>query len=152
MGTSQGSPQKRSQVLVWTQRFVLYFLRSGQYFMCYHVGGVQFLGRIAHRYWNFYLGMTYFLVHDIFIHQRFKWFRNANGRYAKAVRRAHKIHHKHLGKEGGECFGMLWVPMKYFKKWLLFPPIVIELTITKVLVEADVCQLYFLFHPFLNGF
>ena len=26
-----------------------------------------------------------FLVHDIFIHQRFKWFRNANNRYAKAV-------------------------------------------------------------------
>jgi hypothetical protein len=57
-----------------------------------------------------------------------------------------------LGKEGGECFGMLWVPMKYFKNWLLFPPIVIELTITKVLVETDVCQLYFLFHPFLDGF
>ena len=63
----------------------------------------------------FAYGLTYFLVHDIFIHQRFKWFRNANGRYAKAVRRAHKIHHKHLGKEDGECFGMLWVPMKYFK-------------------------------------
>ena len=23
--------------------------------------------------------------------------------------------YKNLGKEGGECFGMLWVPMKYFK-------------------------------------
>ena len=63
----------------------------------------------------FIYGLTYFLVHDIFIHQRFKWFRNTNSRYAKAVRRAHKIHHKHIGKEGGECFGMLWVPMKYFK-------------------------------------
>ncbi len=30
--------------------------------------------------------------------------------------RAHKIHHKHLGKEEGECFGMLFVPFKYFKK------------------------------------
>ena len=63
----------------------------------------------------FAYGWTYFLVHDIFIHQRFKLFRNANGKYAKAVRRAHKMHHKHLGKEHGECFGMLWVPMKYFK-------------------------------------
>tara|TARA_B110000967_G_scaffold137157_1_gene140039 strand:- start:18804 stop:19250 length:447 start_codon:yes stop_codon:yes gene_type:complete len=60
-------------------------------------------------------GMTYFLVHDIFIHQRFKWFRNANSRYGKAVRRAHKIHHKHLGKEDGECFGMLFFPLKYLK-------------------------------------
>jgi beta-carotene 3-hydroxylase len=61
-------------------------------------------------------GAAYFLVHDIFIHQRFKIFRNANNWYARGVRRAHKIHHKHLGKEKGECFGMLFVPFKYFKK------------------------------------
>lgn len=64
----------------------------------------------------FAYGLAYFLVHDIFIHQRFKLFRNANNWYAKGVRRAHKIHHKHLGKEDGECFGMLFVPFKYFKK------------------------------------
>ncbi|WP_347922288.1 beta-carotene hydroxylase [Pontimicrobium sp. SW4] len=61
-------------------------------------------------------GIAYFTVHDIFIHQRFKLFRNANNWYAKGVRRAHKIHHKHLGKDKGECFGMLLVPFKYFKK------------------------------------
>ena len=61
-------------------------------------------------------GVTYFLVHDIFIHQRFKIFRKANNRYFKAIQRAHKMHHKHLGKEAGECFGMLYVPMTYFKK------------------------------------
>ena len=60
-------------------------------------------------------GIAYFLVHDIFIHQRFKIFRNANNRYLKGIRRAHKAHHKHLDKHDGECFGMLWVPMKYFK-------------------------------------
>ncbi|RZS93209.1 sterol desaturase family protein [Aquimarina brevivitae] len=60
-------------------------------------------------------GIAYFIVHDIFIHQRFKLFRNVNNWYAKGVRRAHKIHHKHLGKEEGECFGMLVVPFKYFK-------------------------------------
>ena len=63
----------------------------------------------------FLYGMTYFLVHDIFIHQRFKIFRNANNRYAKAVRRAHKMHHKKIQKEEGECFGMLLVPIKYFR-------------------------------------
>jgi beta-carotene 3-hydroxylase len=26
------------------------------------------------------------------------------------------MHHKHLGKEEGECFGMLFVPLKYFKE------------------------------------
>tara|TARA_R110002049_G_scaffold253508_2_gene428869 strand:- start:8350 stop:8799 length:450 start_codon:yes stop_codon:yes gene_type:complete len=64
----------------------------------------------------FAYGLSYFFVHDIFIHQRFKMFRNANNWYAKGVRRAHKIHHKHLGKKDGECFGMLFVPFKYFKK------------------------------------
>ncbi len=63
----------------------------------------------------FAYGVAYFVVHDIFIHQRFKWLRKANNRYAKGVRRAHKIHHKHLGKEKGENFGMLIVPLKYFK-------------------------------------
>ena len=62
------------------------------------------------------IGLAYFIVHDIFIHQRFKLFRNANSAYGKAVRRAHKMHHKHVGKEDGECFGMLFVPFKYFKK------------------------------------
>lgn len=60
-------------------------------------------------------GAAYFIVHDIFIHQRFKWLRNIDNKYARGVRRAHKIHHKHLGKEKGENFGMLIVPWKYFK-------------------------------------
>lgn len=60
-------------------------------------------------------GLAYFLVHDVFIHQRFKVFRNSNNAYFKAIRRAHKVHHKHLNKEEGECFGMLWVPFRFFK-------------------------------------
>ena len=60
-------------------------------------------------------GFTYFLVHDIFIHQRFKFLRQSDNPYFKAIRRAHKMHHKHLTKEDGECFGMLWVPLKYFR-------------------------------------
>ncbi|MFL2636955.1 MAG: beta-carotene hydroxylase, partial [Flavobacteriaceae bacterium] len=63
----------------------------------------------------FMYGLAYFIVHDIFIHQRFKIFRNIDNKYARGVRRAHKIHHKHLGKKDGECFGMLIVPRKYFK-------------------------------------
>ncbi len=61
-------------------------------------------------------GFCYFLVHDVFIHQRFKWLRNSDSIYFRAIRKAHKIHHKHLGKEDGECFGMLWVPLKYFRE------------------------------------
>lgn len=60
-------------------------------------------------------GMAYFFVHDIIIHQRIKFLRNTKNPYLLAIRRAHKQHHKHLGKEDGECFGFLWVPMKYFR-------------------------------------
>ncbi|MBS1687427.1 MAG: sterol desaturase family protein [Bacteroidetes bacterium] len=63
-------------------------------------------------------GAAYFFVHDVFIHQRIKMFRNTNNFYFRALRKAHKVHHKHLGKEEGECFGMLWVPIKYFKEAL----------------------------------
>ena len=63
----------------------------------------------------FTYGLTYFLVHDIFIHQRFKLFRSANNKYARALRRAHKMHHKHIGKNQGECFGMLFFPFKHYQ-------------------------------------
>jgi len=65
-----------------------------------------------------FYGMAYFFVHDIFIHQRFKILRNADHPYFKAIRKAHKVHHKHRGKEHGECFGMLLVPWKYFREAL----------------------------------
>jgi beta-carotene 3-hydroxylase len=60
-------------------------------------------------------GMAYFFVHDIFIHQRLKVMRNTKNPYFLALRRAHKQHHKHLGKMDGECFGFLYVPKKYYK-------------------------------------
>ncbi|MFL9832140.1 carotene hydroxylase [Flavobacterium sp. ST-87] len=60
-------------------------------------------------------GICYFLIHDVLIHQRFKWFRNTKNKYLIGLRKAHKVHHKHLGKEDGECFGMLFVPFKYYK-------------------------------------
>ncbi|MGR3809217.1 hypothetical protein [Jiulongibacter sp. NS-SX5] len=61
-----------------------------------------------------FYGMAYFLIHDVLIHQRFKWFNNVKNPYLVGLRKAHKVHHKHLGKEHGECFGMLYVPKKYF--------------------------------------
>lgn len=60
-------------------------------------------------------GLAYFMVHDVFIHQRFKWFKRSNHPYMMAIRKAHKVHHKHLGKEEGECFGMLVVPWKFLR-------------------------------------
>ncbi|WP_338731807.1 carotene hydroxylase [Mangrovimonas cancribranchiae] len=62
-------------------------------------------------------GIAYFLIHDVLIHQRFKWFKHTKNKFLLGLRKAHKIHHKHLGKEDGECFGMLYVPKKYHKQY-----------------------------------
>ena len=60
-------------------------------------------------------GCAYFFVHDLFIHQRVKILKNTRNKYLLAIRRGHKVHHKKIVKEGGECFGMLLVPLKYFR-------------------------------------
>ncbi|WP_053991719.1 sterol desaturase family protein [Mangrovimonas sp. TPBH4] len=65
----------------------------------------------------FFYGIAYFLIHDVLIHQRFKWFKNVKNKYLIGLRKAHKVHHKHLNKEDGECFGMLWVPKKFHKQF-----------------------------------
>ena len=101
------------------------FERNDFFFIFYALVSITFVLLWKFDYFQFGLtvglgifayGLTYFLVHDIFIHQRFKIFRNANSKYGKALRRAHKIHHKHLGKNDGECFGMLIFPLKYYKE------------------------------------
>jgi beta-carotene 3-hydroxylase len=102
----------------WFERNDLFFIFYAVVSMgCWYLWG-------EHHMWYFLpigigimaYGLAYFIVHDIFIHQRFKWLRNIDNAYARGVRRAHKIHHKHLGKRESENFGMLMVPMKYFKK------------------------------------
>ncbi|WP_126973403.1 sterol desaturase family protein [Gynurincola endophyticus] len=61
-------------------------------------------------------GIAYFLVHDIIVHQRVKWFSRSKNRYIRQLRWAHKMHHKHLKAENGESFGFLFVEKKYRDK------------------------------------
>jgi beta-carotene 3-hydroxylase len=102
-----------------------FFEHNDFFFLIFATPGITCLafGIYTSAAWCLYIGigitlygLCYFIVHDIFIHQRIKIFRNSNNWYLRGIRRAHKMHHKHLGKEDGECFGMLWVPMKYFKE------------------------------------
>lgn len=60
-------------------------------------------------------GMAYVFVHDIFVHQRVRIMTRTDNTYFRAMRMAHKVHHKHLTKEDGECFGFLWVSRKYLE-------------------------------------
>ncbi|MDX2190489.1 MAG: sterol desaturase family protein [Bacteroidota bacterium] len=101
-----------------------WFERNDIFFLIYSIPGMLliFTGLYFQWYHNVAMGigitlygLTYFLVHDIFIHQRFKIFRNTNSKYFLALRKAHKAHHKSLEKHNGTSFGMLFVDSKYFK-------------------------------------
>jgi beta-carotene 3-hydroxylase len=63
-------------------------------------------------------GFAYFVVHEVIIHQRIRWFTRSNNTYIRTIRWAHKMHHKHLDKHDGESFGMLLVAKKYRDKVL----------------------------------
>ena len=102
-----------------------FFEKNDAFFLIFAIPSMFLflIGSLMQQYWMVSIGAgiamygaAYFLVHDIIIHQRFKIFTRTNNTYVKTVRWAHKMHHKHLGKEDGESFGMLIVAAKYWKK------------------------------------
>lgn len=60
-------------------------------------------------------GIAYFLVHEVLIHRRFTWLDKFDNPYFRALKIAHHHHHGNFNKEGCRNFGMLWVPLEYFK-------------------------------------
>ncbi len=102
-----------------------FFERNDVFFLIYAVPSwlCIMLGMMSGNYlavWIGYgiaaYGVAYFLLHDVYIHRRLKFLRDIDHPYFMAIRKAHKVHHKHRGKEHGECFGMLIVPMKYYRE------------------------------------
>lgn len=100
--------------------------RNDYFFIIFAIPAIalMYFGSKADFNYLFYIGLgitiygfAYFFVHDIFIHQRIKVLQKTKNPYLLGIRRAHKQHHKHLGKEEGECFGFLWVPVKYFRMY-----------------------------------
>lgn len=101
------------------------FERNDSFFLIFAIPSFLFFwfgaqNNMDYRFWIglgiLSYGICYFMVHEIFIHQRLKYFTRSNNPYLRAIRKAHKVHHKHLHKEEGECFGMLLVPFKYFSE------------------------------------
>lgn len=102
-----------------------FFEKNDAFFLIFAIPSfLSFLiGATEHIYWLLSIGfgillygIAYFLVHDVIIHQRIKWFTRSNNFYVRSIRWAHKMHHKHIGKEDGESFGMLIVARKYRDK------------------------------------
>lgn len=102
-----------------------FFEKNDAFFLIFSIPSWMsiYIGVTKHIYWLAAIGFgialygfAYFLVHDVIIHQRIKIFSRSNSLYVKAIRWAHKMHHKHLEKEEGESFGMLLVHKKYWEK------------------------------------
>ena len=102
-----------------------FFEKNDWFFVIFAVPSMLLIlfGTTGHLWWMQAIGFgimaygaAYFLVHEVIIHQRFKFFTRSNNRYIKAIRWAHKMHHRHLDKEDGESFGMLFVAKKYWQK------------------------------------
>lgn len=110
------NPQLKHGFFEKNDRFFLVFAIPS--FICYLAGslieGYQnllFVGIGISIY-----GIAYFLVHDVYIHKRFQWFNHLEGKYSRAILKAHGAHHAKQTKEDCESFGMLIVNPKYFKK------------------------------------
>jgi beta-carotene 3-hydroxylase len=80
-------------------------------------------GTMTPHFWVMFIGvgislygLTYFLIHDVYIHKRFSWFRHLDSEYSRAILRAHGAHHAKTGKEDGESFGLLVINPKFLKK------------------------------------
>lgn len=102
-----------------------FFEKNDAFFLIFAIPGwlCIMLGLQHKNYWVAAIGfgialygLAYFLVHEVIIHQRFKWFTRSNNVYIRGIRWAHKMHHKHLDKHEGESFGMLMVAKKYRDK------------------------------------
>ena len=72
--------------------------------------------------WRFWFGMgianyggLYFILHDMLIHKRVKGLKRSKNRYLRGIAKAHADHHKSKERDESVCFGLLWVPRKYFK-------------------------------------
>lgn len=102
-----------------------FFEKNDLFFLVFAIPSMAsyIIGSVTPHFWVLFIGvgisiygLIYFLIHDVYIHQRFKWFRQLDSKYSRAILRAHGAHHAKREKEDGESFGLLIVNPKYFRK------------------------------------
>lgn len=76
--------------------------------------------RLDYRFWigvgiSLY-GMLYFIIHDVLVHRRVKWFERPKNSFLLGIFRAHQAHHATNKKNDAVSFGLFIVPKKYFKR------------------------------------
>lgn len=60
-------------------------------------------------------GVLYFVLHDVLVHRRLKWFERPKNSFLKGIFKAHQAHHRTNQKEDAVSFGLFVVPKKFFK-------------------------------------
>ncbi len=60
-------------------------------------------------------GVLYFVLHDVLVHRRLKWFNRPKNSFLKGIFKAHQAHHRTNEKEDAVSFGLFVVPKKFFK-------------------------------------
>lgn len=102
-----------------------FFEKNDLFFLVFAIPSAlcYILGSALPVWWLFFVGvgisiygLIYFLIHDVYIHRRFKWFKQLDNKYSRAILRAHGAHHANTEKEASESFGLLIIHPKYFKK------------------------------------
>ncbi|MBK8491187.1 MAG: sterol desaturase family protein [Saprospirales bacterium] len=102
-----------------------FFEKNDRFFLVFAVPSAlsYILGSATPNTWLFFVGigisiygLIYFLIHDVYIHRRFSWFRQLDNPYSRAILRAHGAHHSVQTKEECESFGLLVVDPKFFRK------------------------------------
>jgi beta-carotene 3-hydroxylase len=81
-----------------------------------------FLGvdKLDYRFWmgigiSVY-GLLYFIIHDVLVHRRLKWFEKPKSKFLMGIFKAHQAHHATNKKEDAVSFGLFVVKKKYFKR------------------------------------
>lgn len=77
------------------------------------------VGELDYRFWmgigiSLY-GMLYFVIHDVLVHRRLKWFSRPKNKFLLGIFKAHQAHHATNKKDDAVSFGLFVVPKKYFK-------------------------------------
>ena len=60
-------------------------------------------------------GVLYFILHDVLVHRRLKWFDRPQNGFLKGIFKAHQAHHRTNQKKDAVSFGLFVVPKKFFK-------------------------------------
>jgi beta-carotene 3-hydroxylase len=102
-----------------------FFEKNDRFFLVYAIPSMfcYIYGTLSPHFWVLFVGvgislygLAYFLIHDVYIHRRFDWFKHLDSDYSRAVLRAHGAHHAKQSKEDCESFGLLVIAPKFFGK------------------------------------